>query len=161
GHYHLHSLRQLRHTCYVSRPEIKLRTIAVEKRCVSATLFLRQYVSLCPELRVRCDAARLRQHHPPLHFVLPCTPQQYPYIISSTPFVQKLPEHLHPGGHCLPRLPQSHYLYFLSYLYYPPLHPSCHHCASARYRKYILYRHYEGLVHRTFRRRYVTVYCLG
>src|SRR5581483_9449918 len=55
GHHHLHALRQVRDTSNVCRPEVKLRTIAREERRMASTFFLRQNVSFCFELRVRCD----------------------------------------------------------------------------------------------------------
>jgi len=61
-HYHLGAFRQLYRTRYIRRAEVKLRTIALEERCMTATLILGQNVNLCLELRVRRNRARLRQY---------------------------------------------------------------------------------------------------
>ena len=55
GHYHLYAFRQLDYTGYVGRSEVELRTIAIEERCMSATLFLGQYVYLGIEVRMRMN----------------------------------------------------------------------------------------------------------
>src|ERR1700679_3175611 len=49
-HAHLGAGRQLRRTRHVRRPEVKLRTIAVEERSVASALFLAQHVHLALEV---------------------------------------------------------------------------------------------------------------
>src|ERR1051325_8260926 len=65
------------------------------------------------KLRVRRDALRLRQPHPPLHLVLLPPPQQQPHVIPRLPLVQQLAEHLHPRHHRLLVRPKPHHLHFL------------------------------------------------
>src|SRR5439155_1439808 len=93
-HHHLPPRRQLHRPRHIRRPQVKLRPIPLEKRRVPPPLLLRQHVHLALKLRVRRDALRLRQHHPPLHLVLLHPPQQQPDIIPRLPFVQQLAEHL-------------------------------------------------------------------
>src|SRR5579871_274011 len=69
-HHHLRTRRQLRHSRYVRRPEVKLRPVSLEERRVPPAFFLRQHVHLAPELLVRRNRPRLRDHLPALHFVL-------------------------------------------------------------------------------------------
>src|SRR5262245_41411190 len=46
GHHHLRACRQLERARHVGRPDVELRTIAVEERRVAATLFLGEDVHL-------------------------------------------------------------------------------------------------------------------
>ena len=57
-HNHLGSFRELNDTSHIRGAEVKLRTIALEERCVTAALFLGQDVGFCLELGMRSDAAR-------------------------------------------------------------------------------------------------------
>src|SRR6266511_2750987 len=66
GHHHLDALRKLNRPRHVRRPEVELRAVPVEERCVAAALLLREDVHLGLELRVRRDRARLREHLPAL-----------------------------------------------------------------------------------------------
>src|SRR5437762_6527479 len=84
-HHHLHPRRQLHRPRHIRRPQVKLRPIPIEKRRVPAPLLLRQHVHLRLELRVRRDAPRLRQHHPPLHLLLLRPPQQHPHFLPPPP----------------------------------------------------------------------------
>src|SRR5260370_10899364 len=54
-HHHLRPLRQLRHPRHVRRPEVELRTVAVEKRPAPPPFLLCQDVPPPPELRVPPD----------------------------------------------------------------------------------------------------------
>src|SRR5437879_330210 len=75
-HHHLHPRRQLHRPRHVRRPQVKLRPIPLEKRRVPPAFLFGQDVHLALKLRVRRDALRLRQHHPPLHLVLLHAPQE-------------------------------------------------------------------------------------
>src|SRR5207249_636926 len=78
-HHHLHPVRQLDVPRHVRRPKVELRPVPREERRVPPPLFLGQHVHLRLELRVRLDAPRLRQHHPPLDlFLLPPPPPPPP-----------------------------------------------------------------------------------
>src|SRR5436853_1232716 len=122
-HHHFHPRRQLHRPRHVRRPQVKLRPIAFEKRRVPTPLLLRQHVHLALKLRVRRDALRLRQHHPPLHVVLLHAPQQEPHVVPRLPLVQQLPKHLHPRHHHLLLRPKPHHLHFPPPLHLPPLPP--------------------------------------
>src|SRR2546427_878791 len=122
-HHHLHPRRQRHHPRHVRRPKVKLRPIPIEKRRVPAPLLLRQHVHLRLELRVRRDAPRLRQHHPPLHLLLLRPPQQHPNVVPRLPLVQHLAKHLHPRHHRAARRPQPHDLHLPPPLLPPPLPP--------------------------------------
>src|SRR5262245_4678289 len=125
-HHHLHPARQRAHPRPVLRPKIKLRPVPVEQRRVPPPLLLRQHVHFRLELLVRLDRPRLRQHLPPLHFVLVHPPQQRPDVVPRLPLVQQLPEHLHPGHHRLLRVPHPPDLHVLPHLHHPPLSPPPH-----------------------------------
>src|SRR3989449_10889839 len=77
-------------------PILKLRPIPLEERRMPPAFFLRQDVHLTLKLRVRRDALRLRQHHPPLHLVLLHPPQPQPHLVPPLPPLPQLPDHLHP-----------------------------------------------------------------
>src|SRR5438874_12320165 len=117
-HHHLHPRRELHRPRHIRRPQIKLRPIPLEKGRVPAPLILRQHVHFTLKLRVRRDALRLRQDHPPLHLVLLDAPQQQPDVVPRLPLIQQLPEHLHPRHPHLLVRPKPHHLPFL-----PPPHP--------------------------------------
>src|SRR5437879_6930960 len=95
-HHHLHPRRQLHRPRHVRRPQIKLRPIPLEKRRVPAPLVLRQDVHFALKLRVRRDALRLRQHHPPLHLVLLPPPPPPPPLVPRLPLPPPLPKHSPP-----------------------------------------------------------------
>src|SRR5438445_2960897 len=105
-HHHLHPRRQRHHPRHVRRPEIKLRPVPVEKRRVPPPLLLRQHVYLRLAPLVRRDRPRLRQHLPPLHFLLVHPPQQTPHIVPRLPLLQHLPTHPHPRPPHPPPPPQ-------------------------------------------------------
>src|SRR2546422_9864027 len=84
---------------------------------------LGQDVHLTLKLRVRRDAPRLRQHHPPLHFLLLDAAEQEPHVVPRLPLIQQLAEHLHPRHHHLLVRPKPHHLHFLPHLHLPPLAP--------------------------------------
>src|SRR5438034_5168291 len=119
-----------------------------------------EHVHLTLKLRVRRDALRLRQHHPPLHIRLINPPQQQPYIVPRLPLVQQLAEHLHPRHHRLARVVDPPDLHFLAHLHHPPLHPPPHHPPPPPNPEYFLHRHPKPLVHRPPPRRYLAVHTL-
>src|SRR5437870_3446268 len=126
-HHHLHPRRQLHRPRHVRRPQIKLRPIPLEERRMPPAFFLGQDVHLALKLRVRRDALRLRQHHPPLHLVLLDAPEQEPDVVPRLPLIQQLPEHLHPPPPHLLVRPKPHHLHFLPHLHLPPPHPAPPH----------------------------------
>src|SRR2546429_1016716 len=138
--------RQLHRPRHVRRPQVKLRPIPLEKRRVPAPLVLRQHVHFTLKLRVRRDALRLRQHHPPLHLVLLHAPQEEAHVVPRLPLIQQLPEHLHPRHHHLLIRPKPHHLPFLLHLHLPPVDPARRHRPPPRDRKHVLHRHQERLL---------------
>src|SRR5487761_2792753 len=160
-HHHLSPRRQLHRPRHVRRPEVKLRTVTVEKRRVTPTLILRQNINLRREMRVRRDRARLRQHLPTLHFLALRAAQQHSDVVTRLPLVQQLPEHLNPCADRLQRRPYPDDLDFLANLDHTTLNPARHHRAPTRDREHVLDRHQEGAVNRPLRLRYVAVQRLG
>src|SRR2546429_305182 len=156
-HHHLHPRRQLHRPRHVRRPQIKLRPIPLEERRMPAPLLLRQHVHLALKLRVRRDAPRLPQHHPPLPLVLLAPPEEEAHFAPRLPLIQQLAEHLHPRHHRLLVRPKPHHLHFLLHLHLPPLDPPRRHCPPARDRKHVLHRHQERLLHLPLRHRNVLV----
>src|SRR5437867_8351546 len=142
-HHHLHPRRQLHRPRHVRRPQIKLRPIPLEERRMPPALLLGQDVHLTLKLRVRRDALRLRQHHPPLHLVLLHPPQQQPHVVPRLPLIQELAEHLHPRHHRLLVRPEPHHLHFLPHLHLPPLHPPRRPPPPPRDRGHLLHPHHE------------------
>src|SRR5256712_6407940 len=84
-HHHLDAGGELHRPRHVRRPQVKLRPIPLEERRMPPAFFLRQDVHLALKLRVRRDALRLRQHHPPLHLVLLHPPQPQPHLVPPPP----------------------------------------------------------------------------
>src|SRR3990170_5721409 len=103
-HHHLPPRRQRDVPRHVRRPKVELRPVPREERRVPPPLFLRQHVHLRPELQVRVDRPRLRQHHPPLDLVLLPPPHHHPPIVPPPPPLPALPEHLQPPPTRPPRL---------------------------------------------------------
>src|SRR5207245_11153774 len=123
-HHHFDAGGEFHRPRHVRRPQVQLRPIPLENRRVPTSLLLRQHVHLALKLRVRRDALRLRQHHPPLHVVFLDAPEQEPDIIPRLPLVQQLAEHLHPRHHHLLVRPKPHHLHFLPHPTLPPPTPS-------------------------------------
>src|SRR3990170_3313999 len=159
-HHHLHTLRQLRHSRHIRRPEIKLRPVPVEKRRVPPPLLLRQYIHLRLKLRMRRDAPGLRQHHPSLHILLLRPTQQHPKIIPSLTLIQYLAEHLHSRHHRLLRRPNPNNIYLLPHTHHPTLHTPRHHRPATRNAEHILNRHHERLLNITLRHRDILIHTL-
>src|SRR6266576_3401730 len=86
-HHHFHAGGEFHRPRHVRRPQVKLRPIALEKRRVPAPLLLRQHVHFALKLRVRRDALRLRQHHPPLHVVFLPTPVTTTFLSVPNPTI--------------------------------------------------------------------------
>src|SRR3989454_149358 len=144
-HHHLHPRRQLHRPRHVRRPQIKLRPIPLEEGGMAPTFLLGEHVHLALKLRVRRDAPRLRQHHPPLHLVLLDAPEEETHVVPRLPLVQQLPEHLHPRHHHLLVRPKPHHLHFLLHLHLPPLDPPRGDGAAAGDREHVLHLHQERL----------------
>src|SRR5438445_6975272 len=122
-HHHLHPRRQLHRPRHVRRPKVKLRPVPLEEGGMPPAFLFGEHVHLALKLRVRRDALRLRQHHPPLHIRLINPPQQQPHVVPRLPLVQQLAEHLHPRHHRLLVRPKPHHLHLLPPPPLPPLDP--------------------------------------
>src|SRR5947209_9899816 len=109
-------------------------------RTVPPPLLLRQHVHLRLAPPVRRDRPRLRQHLPPLHFLLVHPPQQTPHIVPRLPLVQQLPKHLHPRHPRLSRLPKPHDLHLFPLHHHPPRHPPPPHLPPPPHPNDLLHR---------------------
>src|SRR5207245_5135801 len=101
-------------------PSFPTRRSSDLERRMPPALLLGQDVHLTLKLRVRRDAPRLRQHHPPLHFLLLDAAEQEPHVVPRLPLIQQLAEHLHPRHHHLLVRPKPPHLHFLPPLHLPP-----------------------------------------
>src|ERR1035437_7741266 len=157
-HHHFRAFRQLRHSRHVRSPEVELRPVSLEERRVPPSLFLAQHVHFALERGVRRYAPRLRDHLPPLHFVLFHPAQQQAHVVPGAPFVQQLLEHFHARHHRLARRPEPHDFHFLADLADPPLDAARHYRPAPLDREDVLDRHDERLVDGPLRYRYVIVH---
>ena len=111
-HNHLGALFQGNRAGHVGRTEVELRTIVVEERRVTATLFFRQNVDLALELREagsRCPAwpepDRVRRP-------LSSCREQAADVVAGLALVEKFPEHFETGNGRLHRRLQTDDLNF-------------------------------------------------
>src|SRR5690625_2489737 len=108
GHHHLSTLSQRHRASHISRPEIKLRTIVIEKRRVPATLILTEHIHLSLKPRMRRNRPRPSQHLTTLNLILLRTAQQHPHIVTGLTRIQHLAEHLHTSHRGLRLIPNPH-----------------------------------------------------
>src|SRR5438309_7485270 len=104
-HHHLHPRRQLHRPRHVRRPKVKLRPVPLEEGGMPPAFLFGEHVHLTLKLRVRRDALRLRQHHPPLHIRLINPPQPQPHVVPPLPPAPHLAEQLPPPPPPLPFRP--------------------------------------------------------
>src|SRR5207245_3662471 len=154
---HLDALGQMQRAGDVSRPDVELRAVAVEKWRVAATLFLREDVDLALELRVRFDRARLAEHLTALDIVLFDSTEQNPDVVAGDAFVEELPEHLDAGDDLLLGRLEPDDLDFLADLDLAALDAPGHHGAATRDRQHVFDGHQERLVHVAHRDRHVPI----
>jgi len=88
GHHHFNALRQLHVAGDVRGAEVKLWTVAGEKRGMAPAFFLGQHVRFGFELGVRRDRARLANDLPALHVFFFRAAQQEANVIARQAFVQ-------------------------------------------------------------------------
>src|SRR5262249_57494320 len=103
GHDHFHAIRQFDSAGDISRPEIKLRPIIGEERCVTSAFLLTQDVNFPLEFFVRRDGAGLGDDLSTLDLLFLETAQQHADIVARACFIEKLAEHLYVGGDGLRR----------------------------------------------------------
>jgi hypothetical protein len=145
-HHHLYALGQIQYPRHIRCPEIKLRTIPVEKRRMTPALFLAQY-TLGLELRVRGDRSRAPlppDRAPPRHAwcraatrrcCRPPDPRQAACGTSPHPCTPSW------WSRGYPRSPR------VAHMDDTALHTAGHHRATTGYAEHILDRHQKRLVH--------------
>src|ERR1700693_3119430 len=131
GHHHLDALRQLHVAGYVRGTEVKLWTVAREKRGVTAAFFLGQHVGFRFELGVRRDRTRLANYLAALHIFFFCAAQQQTYVIARETFVQQLAKHFHASDHLLLCGAETDDLDFFANFYLAALHSAGNYRATA------------------------------
>src|ERR1700722_11521244 len=131
GHDHLRALGQLNHPRHIGGAKIKLRPIAFEERRVTTALLLRQHIHLTLKVRVRRNAAGLRQHLPALHILSLRAAQQHSHVVPRLPLIEELPEHLNSRADRLHRRLQPNDLHLFVHLHHAPLDPARHPALSA------------------------------
>ena len=146
------------HARHVRRSEVELRPVAGEERRVPPAFFLRQHIGLSLELRVRRDAARLRDYLPPLDVLALHSSEQQPYVVSRHSFIKQLLEHLHPRHYRLERRPDAHYFHRLVDLHLAPLYSARGHRPPPLDRKDVFDRHQKRLLDVARRSRNVAVH---
>src|SRR5215218_6547017 len=156
-HDHLHPLGQLHRARHVRRAEVELRAVALEEGRVAPALFLREHVDLGRELRVRLDAAGLREHHPALDVRLVYTTQEQTDVVAGPTFVEQLAEHLDAGDDGLLVGVEADERDLLLHLHDPTLDTTRGDGTAPGDREHVLDRHQERLVDLTLRLRDVRI----
>src|SRR5690606_10560971 len=146
-HDHLNTFRQRYRASHVRGTEVELRTVALEERRVTTTLFLAQDVHLGLELGVRGDGARLGQYLATLNFLTLGTAQQYAHVLTSATFVEQLAEHLNTGAGGLDGRLQTDDLDLFTHLDHTTLHTARYHGTAAGDREHVFDRQQEGLLY--------------
>jgi hypothetical protein len=121
-HYHFHPVRQGYYTGNIRGPEVKLGTIAVEKRSMTATLVFAKNIALGFEVGMRGDGTRLGQNLSALNLITLHTAKQSADIVAGLAFIEKLSEHLNSGTGGFLGRPDTYDLDFLTNLDDPSLH---------------------------------------
>ena len=88
-HTHLNTCRQFANACYVSCPEVELRTVVVEERCMTATLVFGQNVNLSGKLLVALNGTWLTQTLSSFDFSSLDTTQQSADVVTSLSLVKQ------------------------------------------------------------------------
>src|SRR5687768_9282292 len=158
GHDHLRAFRELRGAGDVGRAEVELRTVAVEERGVTATLFLGQDVDLGLELRVRGDRARLRENLAALDVLALDAAEQEADVVARLTLIEELAEHLDARDDLLLGGTETDDLDFLADLDHTALDTAGDDRAAAGDREDVLDRHQERLVDGALGNRNVAVH---
>src|SRR3984893_9012198 len=131
GHHHLDALRQFHVAGSVRGAEVKLWTVAGEKRCVKPAFFLGQHVRFSFELGVRRDRTRLANYLAALHIFFFRAAQQQTYVIARETFVQQLAKHFHAGNYFLLRGAETNDFDFFANFYLAAFHSAGNYRAAA------------------------------
>src|SRR5690554_6174163 len=97
-HYHLHAFAQLDDAGHVSGSEIKLRSVSVEERSMSSTLFFCQYVYFRLEFGVGIYSSRLGQYLSTLDLCSVHSSKQRSDVVSGYCLIQQFSKHLYSGN---------------------------------------------------------------
>src|ERR1700693_5768105 len=157
-HHHLDALRQLHVAGYVRGAEVKLWTIAGEKRRVTPAFFLGQHVRFGFELGVWRDRARLANDLPALHIFFFRAAQEQAYVIACQAFVEQLAKHFHAGNNFLLRGAEADDLDFFANFYLAAFYSASHDRAAAGNGENILNRHGKRLINVAHRLRHILVH---
>src|ERR1700731_2718856 len=157
-HHHFNPLRQLHVAGYVRGAEVKLGTVAGEKRGVTPAFFLGQNVRFGFELGVRRDRARLANYLAALHIFFFRAAQQETYVIAGQAFVEQLAEHFNAGNHFLLREAETDDFDFFANFYFAAFHSPGNYRAAAGDGENIFNRHGKRLINVAHRLRHILVH---
>src|SRR5690606_10989371 len=124
---------------HVSRTEVELRTIALEERRMTATLFLGQNVHLGGELSVRLDRTGLGQNLTTLDVFTLGAAQQNTDVIASLTLIEQLAEHFNARAGGLDRVLDAHDFDFFTHLDDTALDTACHHSTATGDREHVFH----------------------
>src|SRR3984893_857049 len=158
GHHHLDPLRQLHVPGYVRGAEIKLWTVAGEKRCVAPAFFLGQHVGFGLEFGMRRDGARLANYLAALHIFFFRAAQQQANVIARETFIQQLAEHFHASNHFLLRGAEADDFDFFANFYLAAFHSPGNYRAAAGNGENIFNGHGKRLINVAHRLRHILVH---
>ena len=142
---------------YVSCSKIKLRTIAIKERGMTATLFLAEDITLGLELGMRSDRLRCGQNLPAFDLLALNAAQQGADIIAGLTFVKKFPEHLNTGTGGLGSRSDTDYLNLIANMNHAALNPAGGNSTTSGDGEYIFHRHQKRLIDIAFRLRDIGV----
>ena len=137
GHNHFNTFGQCADTGHISGPEVKLRTITGEERCVPPAFLLGQNVDGRIELRMRCNGSRFRDNLTSFHFLPFGASEENPDVVTRPTFIERFAEHFHTGADGLERRSDPNDFHFLTGSYNTAINPAGHNGATARNGKHI------------------------
>src|SRR6202140_1904487 len=158
GHHHLDALRQLHVAGDVRGAEVKLRTVAGEKRGMASAFFLGQHVRFGLELGVWRNRAGLANYLAALHIFFFRAAQQEAYVIASQAFVQQLAKHFNAGNYFLLRGAETDDFDFFANFYLAAFYSPGHYRAAAGDGENIFNGHGKRLINVAHRLRPILVY---
>ena len=145
-HYHLNTCRERNLTCAVHSAEIKLWTILVSERSVTATLFLLQYIDRSLELLERLNLSRMAENHTTLDFRLVNATEKKTDIVTCLTLVKNLTEHLNACHNRLLILTKTEDFNLVTYMDTTCLDTAGSNSTTTCDREHVLYWHKEWLV---------------
>src|ERR1700688_2375300 len=158
GHHHLDAGRQLHVAGDVRGAEVKLRTVASEKRGVAPAFFLGQHVRFSLELGVWRDRTGLANYLAALHIFFFRAAQQESNVIARQTFVQQLAKHFHAGNYFLLRGAETDDFDFFANFYLAALYSPGYYRAAAGDGENIFNRHGKRLINVAHRLRHILVH---